>query len=63
MLYIYIYIYIYIHVFIISTTSRQVSSNDYPNLEKLMKSVVKEKQKFVRLEMKIEDLCEMFKVS
>ena len=41
---------------------RQVSSNDFANLETIMKKVVKEKQEFVRLEMKIEDLCEMFKV-
>ena len=27
-----------------------------------MKGIVKEKQEFERLEMKIEDLCEMFKV-
>jgi threonyl-tRNA synthetase len=40
---------------------RQVSSNEFPNLEAIMKSAVKEKQQFVRLEMKKEDLLEMFK--
>ena len=40
----------------------QVSSNDFPQLETLCKSIVKEKQPFVRLEMKREDLLEMFKV-
>ena len=42
---------------------RQVSSNDFPQVETLCKSIVKEKQPFVRLEMKKEDLLEMFKVS
>ncbi len=42
---------------------RQVSSNDFPHLETLFKSIVKGKQPFVRLEMKREDLLEMFKVS
>ena len=41
----------------------QVSPNDFGNLETLFKSIVKEKQPFVRLEMKKEDLLEMFKVS
>lgn len=40
---------------------RQVSNSDYPKLETLFKSAVKEKQPFVRLEMKKEDLLEMFK--
>lgn len=40
---------------------KQVSSNDYANLENLVKSIVKEKQPFERLEMKKEDLLEMFK--
>ena len=40
-----------------------MSSNDFSNLEKIMKGIVKEKQGFVRLEMKTEDLCEMFKVN
>jgi len=40
---------------------RQVSSNDFPQLESLVKSIVKDKQPFVRLEMKKEDLLEMFK--
>ena len=42
---------------------RQVSSNDFPHLETLVKGIVKEKQPFVRLEMTKEDLLEMFKVS
>ena len=41
---------------------RQVSSNDFPQVETLCKSITKEKQPFVRLEMKKEDLLEMFKV-
>lgn len=41
---------------------RQVSSNDYPAVDTLTKSIVKEKQPFVRLEMTKEDLLEMFKV-
>ena len=41
---------------------RQVSSNDYSSLDSLTKSIVKEKQPFVRLEMSKEDLLEMFKV-
>jgi len=39
-----------------------VSSNDFPQVESLCKAVCKEKQPFVRLEMKKEDLLEMFKV-
>lgn len=42
-------------------SDRQVSSNDFPQMETLCKSIVKEKQPFVRLEMKKEDLLEMFK--
>jgi len=45
------------------TAHRQVSSNDFPQIETLIKSIVKEKQPFVRLEMKKDDLLEMFKVS
>ena len=41
---------------------RQVSSNDYPSLDTLTKTIVKEKQPFIRLEMTKEDLLEMFKV-
>ena len=41
---------------------RQVSSNDYASLDTLTKSIVKEKQPFIRLEMSKEDLLEMFKV-
>lgn len=41
---------------------RQVSSNDFEGLEQTFKAIVKEKQPFVRLEMKKEDLLEMFKV-
>lgn len=40
----------------------QVSNLDFPVLESLMKSIVKEKQPFERLEMTKEDLLEMFKV-
>ncbi|XP_064607541.1 threonine--tRNA ligase 1, cytoplasmic-like isoform X2 [Liolophura sinensis] len=40
---------------------RQVSSNDFPALETIVKSIVKEKQTFDRLEVKKEDLLEMFK--
>jgi len=39
---------------------RQVSSNDFKNLETIVKSAVKEKQPFVRLEMTKEDLLKMF---
>ncbi|XP_078618699.1 threonine--tRNA ligase 1, cytoplasmic-like isoform X1 [Branchiostoma floridae x Branchiostoma japonicum] len=39
---------------------RQVSSNDFPALETVTKSILKEKQPFVRLEMKKEDLLKMF---
>lgn len=35
---------------------------DYPNLETLSKAVIKEKQKFERLELSKEHLLEMFKV-
>ena len=48
--------------FSFSLLSRQVSPNDFDKLDTLFKSVVKEKQPFVRLEMKKEDLLEMFKV-
>ena len=40
----------------------QVAPSDFGNLESLFKSIVKEKQPFIRLEMKKEDLLEMFKV-
>ncbi|KAF9913376.1 threonyl-tRNA synthetase [Lobosporangium transversale] len=43
------------------TTDRVVSNNDYANLETLAKNIIKEKQNFVRLEMKKEQLLEMFK--
>lgn len=36
--------------------------HDYPHLDMLFKSITKEKQPFVRLEMKKEDLLEMFEV-
>jgi len=39
---------------------RQVSSNDFKNLETIVKSAVKEKQPFERLEMTKEDLLKMF---
>ena len=38
-----------------------VSSSDFSYLESLYKNIVKEKQPFERLEMKKEDLLEMFK--
>lgn len=37
-----------------------MSAGDFPMIEKLMKDIVKEKQPFERLEMKKEDLLEMF---
>ncbi|XP_048583343.1 threonine--tRNA ligase 1, cytoplasmic isoform X2 [Nematostella vectensis] len=40
---------------------RQVSSNDFSSLDNLTKKITKEKQPFERLEMKKEDLLEMFK--
>ncbi|KAF9913692.1 threonyl-tRNA synthetase [Lobosporangium transversale] len=40
---------------------RLVSQNDYESLEMLAKSIIKEKQPFQRLEVKKEDLLEMFK--
>ncbi|XP_055331409.1 threonine--tRNA ligase 1, cytoplasmic-like [Paramacrobiotus metropolitanus] len=40
---------------------RAVSSVDFPNLDTIVKQIVKEKQPFERLEMKKEDLLEMFK--
>lgn len=40
---------------------RQVSPGDFPQLETLFGSIVKEKQLFQRLEMSKEDLLEMFK--
>ena len=40
---------------------RQVSSLDFPNLEVLIKQIMKEKQPFERLEMRKEDLLEMFR--
>ena len=38
-----------------------VSNLDFPGIEDVMKKIVKEKQPFERLEMKKEDLLEMFK--
>lgn len=38
-----------------------VSTTDYPAIEGVMKNIVKEKQPFERLEMRKEDLLEMFK--
>ncbi|KAJ8925296.1 hypothetical protein NQ315_009125 [Exocentrus adspersus] len=38
-----------------------ISQSDFPVIENLMKGIVKEKQPFERLEMKKEDLLEMFK--
>jgi threonyl-tRNA synthetase len=40
-----------------------VVPTDYGNLEMLSKAVIKEKQKFVRLELPKEALLEMFKAS
>ncbi|KAI8063587.1 hypothetical protein BC940DRAFT_243122 [Gongronella butleri] len=40
---------------------RAVSQSDYANLEKLVTSITKEKQPFVRLELTKENLLEMFK--
>ncbi|KAG0346725.1 threonyl-tRNA synthetase [Podila humilis] len=40
---------------------RLVSVNDYVNLETCAKNAIKEKQEFIRLEMKKEELLEMFK--
>ncbi|KAG0246482.1 hypothetical protein B0O80DRAFT_416070 [Mortierella sp. GBAus27b] len=40
---------------------RLVSQGDYENLETLAKNIIKEKQPFQRLEVKKEDLLEMFK--
>ena len=37
-----------------------MSSNDFKNLETVVKSAVKQKQPFERLEMTKEDLCKMF---
>ena len=45
-----------------SIDDRQVSSNDFNSLESIVKKIVKEKQQFVRLEMKKEDLLKMFAV-
>lgn len=42
---------------------RQVSSNDFGKLESIVKKAIKEKQPFIRLEMKKEDLLKMFAVS
>ena len=42
---------------------RQVSSNDFGKLETIVKKAIKEKQPFIRLEMKKEDLLKMFAVS
>lgn len=51
-----------IAAFSLSAWNRQVSSNDYPSLDSLTKSIVKEKQPFVRLVITKEELLEMFKV-
>ncbi|KAJ9586255.1 hypothetical protein L9F63_020117 [Diploptera punctata] len=40
---------------------KQVSNLDFPVVENIMKSIVKEKQNFERLELKKEDLLKMFK--
>lgn len=40
----------------------QATPHEYCHLDSLFKSIAKEKQQFVRLEMMKEDLLEMFKV-
>lgn len=40
---------------------QQISNNDYPAIESLVKNIVKEKQSFERLELTKEELLEMFK--
>ena len=40
----------------------QVAPSDFSSLEAIFKNIVKEKQQFVRLVVKKEDLLEMFKV-
>ena len=40
----------------------KVSNLDFPIVENVMKSIVKEKQNFERLEMRKEDLLKMFEV-
>ena len=42
---------------------RQVSNTEYPEIERVMKEIIKESQPFERLEMKKEDLLKMFKVT
>jgi threonyl-tRNA synthetase len=41
----------------------KVSNLDFPVVENIMKLIVKEKQNFERLELRKEDLLEMFKVN
>ena len=48
---------------IVDEPSRHVHPSDYPSLETLSKNVIKEKQKFVRLELPKSVLMEMFKVN
>lgn len=40
-----------------------MSNFDYPVMESVVKNIIKEKQPFERLEVKKEDLLEMFKVN
>jgi len=42
-------------------SNEQVSGTDFPVIDNISKSIIKEKQPFERLEMKKEDLLEMFK--
>ncbi len=42
---------------------RNVNPSEFPNLDQLVKKIVKEKQPFERLEMTKEDLLKMFEVS
>lgn len=44
-----------------SVNVKQVSNFDFPVIENVMKNAIKENQRFERLEMKKEDLLEMFK--
>jgi threonyl-tRNA synthetase len=44
-------------------TDRPVSSSDYPSLEKVADSAIRDKQKFERLVVSKEKLLEMFNVS
>ena len=53
---------VYSCVNVMSLFNRQVTPVDFPQLEQVVKKVVKDKQPFERLEMKTEDLLKMFEV-